>query len=244
MNFFKNALKSLNNERGAIFVPSVMFDAMRNKIGNIVFLDGNGGPAIRQLVTPFNPQSVRQTAQRLIAAGIAQAWRDVLTNNQRILWEAFGKAFPEVNALGKKVKVSGIAAYMRSNVPLITMGIARIDDRPANFNVSVLDATAVKVTTAGEMEFNYPAGLAITDYAYLRLTPPHSAGRTSVKSLLKLQTGDPLPFGIIAGIHTQAIDPDFATPVLGETHTITVQLLNSLNGALSESLSTKVVVTA
>lgn len=229
----------------SIFIPSVMFDAMRNKIGNIVFLDGNGGPSIRELVTPYNPKSARQIAARLVTAQIAQAWRDTLTDQQREDWTKFGKQNPSYNALGKKVRVSGIAAYMRSNIPLITFSIGRIDDVPNNFNVSSLDVSGVALKVLNnQLVYTVPAGYVATDFMYARLTPSHSPGRNSVKSLLRLLFEDAQDLPPAGGAVIQTIDADQPINVLAETRSVELAVMNSVNGAISLSETLKIVVEA
>jgi hypothetical protein len=119
----------------AIFLPGIAISAARNKAGNIVFLDGAGGPTFRERVIPTNPQSTRQQAVRGGVTTLSGQWR-TLTDAQRTAWNAYGDTVTKVNQLGTPYSPSGINAYVGANTERAAQGLALISAAPTGSGIS------------------------------------------------------------------------------------------------------------
>lgn len=79
-----------------------LFSDIRGKIGGVVTSKWKGIPTIRSRVTPANPQSAGQVAQRTALTIVTASWKSLQTA-QQTLWnnEASGKQYSGFNAFAK-----------------------------------------------------------------------------------------------------------------------------------------------
>lgn len=85
--------------------PGFSFDASGSIGGTLVYSKWKGRNYVRTLVTPSNPRSTGQTAQRAMLAFLSQTWA-ALTTGQQATWNE------EADAL----TISPFNAYVRSNL--------------------------------------------------------------------------------------------------------------------------------
>lgn len=110
------------------------------------------GAYVRNRTIPVNPQSARQTTVRTVLAGLTQAWGNELTQIQRDQWSLYGDNVPVINRLGDSVTLTGLNQYVRSNVPRLISGLARVDDGPIIFSLPETDETAVSAFTVSDQK--------------------------------------------------------------------------------------------
>lgn len=91
---------------------NVIAAEISGKLGGIVFSHNRGGPYMRILVTPVNPNTPAQSFIRTLTADLATAWVDTLAQSQRDGWNAYDENLP--SQFGNR---GGIGQFTRSNVP-------------------------------------------------------------------------------------------------------------------------------
>lgn len=128
------------------------------KIGGLVFSHNAGGPYIRILTTPTNPNTPQQVVVRAAIGQLTDRWNNVLTIAQRGGWDVYAFNTKLTNRIGAQVNVSGLAMYIRGNVIRIQGNQAIVDDAPTVFNLGahspVLITAFSEATQTGQLEFN------------------------------------------------------------------------------------------
>lgn len=127
-------------------------------IGGSVYSHNRAGAYIRARSVPVNPNTNRQVEVRNYVRSLAIAWQMTLTPAQRDSWNMYGAAIAWQNALGDLITLTGLNHYIRSNVPRLLCGLARIDDGPAFFELATaelaLGATASEATQQVTVTFD------------------------------------------------------------------------------------------
>jgi len=124
---------------------SIMVSSASGSAGGTTWSHNAYGKYIRERSIPTNPQSAAQTSVRNAMATITSAWSNALTAAQRAAWSVYGQNVAMTDALGDTIYLSGLAHYVRSNVPRLRAGLARVDDGPTNFTLPETD-TAYAIT--------------------------------------------------------------------------------------------------
>lgn len=99
-------------------------------LGGITAAHNRGGPYFRIRAIPTDPQTPQQMAIRGFVANLTSLWRNVLTQIQRASWDAYALQIAATDALGHSRNIGGLAHYIRSNVPRLQNGYARVDPAP------------------------------------------------------------------------------------------------------------------
>lgn len=103
---------------------------IRGSIGGTVYSRNKGGAYIRGRVSPVNPVSDRREAVKGAMTAASQAWSS-LTAGQRQGWADYGATVGSVNRVGDAIELSGMAAYARSRLAMITAGLSPVSDPPS-----------------------------------------------------------------------------------------------------------------
>lgn len=133
---------------------SALVAAITGSAGGNTFARNKGGAYVRQKVSPTQPQTERQSAQRSIFTVVSQAWRN-LTDPQRAQWEAWAANHPYTDAFGNTQLLSGNAAFMRVNGDILTLGLDMTNtpladptvNPPGIVSVAAVAATGVVTAT-------------------------------------------------------------------------------------------------
>lgn len=121
---------------------SIIISRGSGSIGGLTASHNKGGNYFRARVTPVDPGTVFQTAVRLAAATLVNAWNNILTQIQRTAWDVYALNTPLLNPFGAAKTVTGLNMYVRGNVPRIQAGLIRIDAAPTIFNLGEFTLTA------------------------------------------------------------------------------------------------------
>jgi hypothetical protein len=105
-----------------------------------------GGMYIRSRSIPTNPNTALQQAVRNLMTQLTSAWQGVLTPAQRAAWAVYNENVPLLNRLGDSIHIGALPHYVRSNIPRMQAGLARIDDAPTVFNLGEFSALTFAAT--------------------------------------------------------------------------------------------------
>lgn len=97
-------------------IKSTILAQISGSINGTTFAHNRGGAYARNRSLPSNPGTDRQDQVRTAMAAISQAYRDTLTEQQRMLWVNYGQNTTVLNRLGDSITLSGIAAFNRINL--------------------------------------------------------------------------------------------------------------------------------
>jgi hypothetical protein len=104
---------------------SPLFSDARNKIGGTIYARNRAGVYQRARVTPSNPQTAFQQANREMFSTIVKAWR-ALTGGQRLAWNNAAESATLTDSLGQTSMPSGFQLYVSRNRNLMLCGAAPI----------------------------------------------------------------------------------------------------------------------
>lgn len=127
-------------------------------IGGLTASRNKGGMYLRARATPTNPSSSFQQAVRAYMAALTSLWVDTLTAAQREAWKIYADAVPLIDSLGEPRAIPPLAHYVRSNVPRLQAGLARVDDAPTVFDLSPFSLPGITSITAS-------TGIAIVTFS-------------------------------------------------------------------------------
>lgn len=207
---------------------------VRGSLNGSVFSRNKGGAYVRTKVSPVQPRTPAQLAQRAIFSTNAKAWSGLLTPAQRAEWTAFALAFPLTNVFGNAITISGLAAYGQLNNVLGTIGISAELDPPADKSVVPLAAVTglTNDATAGTLELttDAQASLVGTKY-YVFATSNLAAGITPGQSKFRfIGAFAALAAAVIVDI-SAAWGAKFGTPQVGQQIWVIVAQVNVATGA-------------
>ena len=216
---------------------------MRNKLNGTVFSKNRYGAYARTKVTPVNPQSTAQQAQRNKLATNSAAWRG-LTEAQRQSWIDGAINFPTTDIFGNSKILSGQALYVKLNNNLGRIGAALISTCPTPVAIPALSITGVVAddsanTVVITATTPVPAGFAMA----VNATPNVGAGKSFVKNLYRsvqnFAAAAAGPFDI-----STAFVALFGDPVIGNKVFVQCFYISTTTGQAGIPVSAMTVVVA
>lgn len=160
---------------------------MRNKSGGHVYAKNRSGNYKRTKVTPVNPQTTAQQAQRQLFGSYSAGWRG-LTAAQRLSWINAAPSFPVTNIFGQSMTLTGANLYVAFNKNLINAGGAAITSAPSpvaiptlSINTLVADNSSALLTLLINTA-TVPTGFALMVFA----TPLIGPGQYFVKNKYRM----------------------------------------------------------
>lgn len=214
---------------------SALISDMRNKLNGSVFAKNRGGSYLRTKVTPVNPQSVAQTAARVLLATFSQAWRG-LTEAQRAQWNAAVDQWSTTDVFGDIKNPTGLQLYIRLNANINLAGGAAIDVPPLPVGVEpVLDLSvdvdfSAQSVTLSDVTTPVPANTAL----YVEATPGLSPGISNANSRFRHITT--LAPAAAVGAVSAAYIAKFGAVVEGQKYFVRCKFINQLTGEVSQPL--------
>lgn len=165
----------------------------RNSLGGHTFSKNRNGAYLRQKVSPSQPRTPAQLSVRSAFGGFSASYGADLTDSQRAAYIALASTNPTPDKFGNPQVLTGLQFYQRVNRNLHTIGVARLDDAPADTAVESLTGLTLTATVTGSVltaAFT-PTPLDAGMHLVLALTPPMSPGKTFFTPFLKLVFADP-----------------------------------------------------
>lgn len=159
---------------------------IRNSIKGSTYSQNKGGAYVKGKPIPTNPRTPAQRLVRANFAANAKLWSGTLTAAQRAAWTFFAANNPYTNVFGEVKQLSGMAMMMSLNQVLAQVGVAPIEDAPADLSVPAL-ATITFLsspidagTPATDVTLNTDAQAVVAGARYyLFATPPLAGGRAA-----------------------------------------------------------------
>lgn len=155
----------------------------RNKVGGQVASKNRAGAYLRNKVTPVNPSSDAQVAQRARLASFAQNWRS-LTAAQRTAWNDAVSDYKKTDIFGDIQNPSGFNLYVKLNTNIDNVGETAITSPPSPVGVNIFGSMSLAAAEgAGTIVATVtPETLDADESVIFRATPALSAGKSFVKS--------------------------------------------------------------
>lgn len=221
----------------------MMTDA-RGKIGGQVFSKNRGGAYVRTKVTPSNPQTADQVAQRALLAENSQAWRS-LTEAQRLAWNSSVSNFSSTNVFGDIVNPTGANLHTKLNIntALVSGSVLTSPPNPVGvqtpFDVSITAGVASSEMLLGFGLASVPVGTGLV----VEATGQMSAGVYNANNKFRM-------IGVLPA--ATATDEDifalytakFGALTAGKKLFVRVKLISLTTGEVSQSLVASTIVTA
>lgn len=161
--------------------------AIRGKLAGSVFTRNKGGEIIRTKVTPINPKTSYQSGQRAIVSDLAKAYSGTLTADERTAWTSFGQSTNAKSIFGNALILSGIAAFQKLNILIITAGGTMITSPPIGQTVvSITSASLLANHTGPLLTLTFtPTPIITPSGTYIWATPALPAGISNYNSRLR-----------------------------------------------------------
>src|SRR5271157_5627776 len=160
---------------------------IRGKLAGSVFARNKGGAYIRTKVTPINPKTSYQSLQRSYVSNLAKYYATTMSVANRLAWTNWGKSTTAKSIFGEKLILSGVAAFQKVNLIILSCGGSQINTPPLNNTVtSILTAALVANHTGPLLTLTYtPTPQAGTVGTYVWATPTISPGISNFNSQLR-----------------------------------------------------------
>jgi hypothetical protein len=153
---------------------------MRGKLGGHVFTKNRAGASTRTKVTPANPRTASQQANRALLGLFSVAW-SALTDAQRASWNGAVDAWSKTNIFGDNVKPSGKNLFTALNKNLASVGLDTINVAPEKVELPLLALDNVDIAV-GDGEITVATGAIGAEFQVIvSATPPLSAGTSFTK---------------------------------------------------------------
>lgn len=212
---------------------------MRGKQGGTIYSRNKSGAYSKNKVTPINPRTSFQQAQRNALSARAQAWRS-LTADKRQGWIQGSANFPQKDVFGDQYFLAGNMLYNKLNLNLEKVGLTPISSCPtplgtdqATVSNPVFSALALEVDLV-----TIPAGYS----AIISATPGMSAGRYNYNS--KLRNIAILDAGAGGGAYDFVAEytAKFGVPIVGQKIGMSFELINKTTGEAGVAVNIDAVV--
>ena len=226
----------------AKYIPGPIGSDFRGSIGATTYSHNRGGNFTRARVKPRNPKTAAQIAVRAALKLIGPAWKNTLTDPQRLAWYRYGQQFPTSTTLWPSRPNAGYEAFTQCNVIFGWFGYPLLLDAPLNRDVSQPTALELRFVPGITPQILLTCTLpGPTEYGNVFASPANSPGRLNawqrhVQYINTISAPSVLPFDL-APSWVLVYGPIPAGKRIG------VQLIfwNYINGALSRRLAASVL---
>lgn len=221
----------------------MMTDA-RGKLGGQVFSKNRGGAYVRTKVTPSNPQTADQVAQRALLASASQSWRG-LTEPERESWNGAVSNFSSTNVFGDIINPTGAQLHTKININIALAGGVAVTTPPLPTGISSLAGlTATAEAGTPLLELAWTSGVVPANQVLVvEATPCVSVGRYNVNNRFRVIATLPPATATGADVSTEYL-AKFGSMVAGQKLFIRAKFINKLTGEVSQSLVAETVVGA
>lgn len=170
---------------------SALVSDMRNSLNGSTLSKNRAGNYIRNKVTPVNPRTAHQQANRALFGALSSQWKS-LSPAQRASWAAATKNFPYTDIFGDQKELDGKSLFIKFNANLQNAGQPIIQSAPVGVGIPEYAVTSAEAVydagvPEGVLQLTFsesaiPAGFTALVYA----TPPTPAQIGFVKNRYRL----------------------------------------------------------
>jgi hypothetical protein len=223
---------------------SALITDMRNKLNGSVFSRNRGGAFLRTKITPTNPKSAAQVAQRSKLASFSQSWR-ALTEAQRSAWLGAVSSWAKTDIFGATVNPSGSTLYIRLNINVALAGGTQLVLPPSQVGATAItEISVVADVSDANVEVAYlpnavPAGHAMVIEATPQLSPGISNANNQFRVVQTFDAAETSPADISTAYITK-----FGTLIAGKKMFVRAKFINKTTGEVSQALNSSVIVVA
>lgn len=222
---------------------AMMVDA-RGKLGGHVFSKNRGGAYLRTKVTPSNPQTEDQVAQRALLATFSQSWKG-LTEAQRTAWNGAVGQYATTNVFGDTVNPTGATLHTKLNINVALAGGSAILVPPLPVGIASPAGVSVTATVTGSaVEIDWTSGAVPAGVTRIvEATPQMSPGIYNANNRFRVITT--LAAATVTGEDVGAeYVAKFGALVAGQKLFIRIKDINITTGEVSQSLVAETIVVA
>lgn len=216
----------------------------RGSTAGITYSRNKGGSYQRARVTPTNPNTSAQAAQRSRISQLSQEWSNVLTQAERDDWAIFGVNFPTTDVFGEVIQLTGLQAFTRINSRIMAAGFAALTGPPAD--QAVTDLLTFSFTLDNGVGTSTavftPTPLAANDALQLFASPGLSPGISNAKNRLRLITTTGLAETTGYNFEADYIAKYGALPATGRKVFMEARVIRSTTGAVDARLVASTIV--
>lgn len=133
---------------------------IRGSIGGTCFSRGPAGNYARARRKPINPRSNAQMLVRANLGRLTDDWSTVLTEPERESWRQYASGTNFKNALGQTIKITGLAAFLRTSALLLLIG------------EDVQETAPVETGQAGPLSYEFSIDAAEQEISIDVINPP------------------------------------------------------------------------
>ena len=202
----------------------------RGKIGGHVMSKNRGGAYMRTKVTPSNPRTTAQQANRALLGSLSASWSS-LTDGFRATWNGAVNDWVSTNIFGDTIKPTGKNLYVALNKNINAIGGATIDTAPAKVEMPILGLEEVSIAITAQQITPEFANISNDVQYVFASTGPLTAGTSFTKGKYRKI------YNALGGqldntaLYNAYVDR-FGIPVQGQNVYFEVKLVES-NGQLS-----------
>lgn len=221
----------------------MMTDA-RGKLGGQVFSKNRSGAYVRTKVTPVNPQTSFQQANRQLLGNLSSQWSS-LSTEQRTAWNNTVEQWQKTNVFGDLAKPTGKNLFTGLNKNVLNFfpgsDIMQVPPAKAELVPMAVASATFYVSTDNQLLIVLRGSELPGKKVRVRATPPLSAGTSYVKNQLR-DLGSAFTVSTENGIVAQAAYiARFGTPLVGANVWLEVAEVTA-NGQIGVPILYKVVV--
>lgn len=132
-------------------IKSAIITQMSGSIGGLTGSHNKGGLYFRSRAIPTNPGTTQQGVVRALVAQLSNTWQSEVTDAKREEWKTYAENVLLPSPLGDQRAVTALNHYIRSNVPRLQAGLARIDTAPALMNIGDFTSPTFSVAAATDL---------------------------------------------------------------------------------------------
>lgn len=101
--------------------------------GGVVYSHNRAGPYIRARSIPVNPNTDRQSTVRGYLTSLANAWYQILDQDQRDEWDQYAANVTVYGKLGQSFNLTGQQTYIKLNTPRLQADLPVVNDAPVDY---------------------------------------------------------------------------------------------------------------
>jgi len=197
----------------------------RGKLGGHVLAKNRSGNYMRTKVTPVNPQSTYQQAQRAALGTLSSGWSG-LTASQRSAWDAAVDDFQKTDIFGDLKSPTGKNLYTGLNRNLLNAAQTVLVSPPSPASIPAITISTANYSLSGTSFDIVTTGTTTGAFVQAWATPPVSAGTSFIKNRLRFVDSFAGAAPVTMDIYADYV-ARFGAPPVGSKVFVAVRVVNA-----------------